>query len=272
MSAETTSDTAIASREPHHRVGPKVFGLNFAIETQEEMLRALTCEPARATGPRLLVTANLDHIVTLRRNAAFREAYADAWRVTSDGAPVFLYARIRGAAIRERVTGSDLFAAWCERVRPEEHRVFLLASNPVTAEKIRIHFLSRGFGAEAVTVEVPPFGFECDEEYSRALVERVRGARATHLVMGVGAPKSEIWAHSHRDRLGPLYVLCVGASIEFFTGDKARAPAWVGRLGLEWLHRFASEPRRLFHRYFVRSWAFLAAIADDLRAPRKAGR
>jgi N-acetylglucosaminyldiphosphoundecaprenol N-acetyl-beta-D-mannosaminyltransferase len=245
-----------------------VFGLRFAHESQEELLHALTSDLAEPSGARLLVTANVDHIVTLRRDPAFREAYSNAWRITADGTPVFLYARMRGARVPERVTGSDLFADLCKRVRPEVHRLFLVVSNTVSAEKIRAYFLSRGFGADAVTIEVPPFGFERDPAYSMALADRVRAAGATHLVIGLGAPKSEIWAHRHHDRLGSIFVLCVGAAIEFFTGDKIRAPEWAGRFGLEWLHRFLSEPRRLFHRYFVRSWSFFAAIADDLRAAR----
>ena len=244
-----------------------MFGLSFARETHREMLDALTGDLSHVNGAKLLVTANLDHIVTLRSNAAFREAYADAWRITADGTPVFLYAKMRGAPLEQRVTGSDLFADLCARLRPDDHRLFFLVGTPETGEKIRAYFLARGFRPDAVTHEVPPFGFEKDEEYSDALAQRIAASRSTHLVMGVGAPKSEIWAHQHRHWLGNLYVLCIGASVEFFTGEKARAPQWVKRFGLEWLHRFLSEPRRLFHRYFIRSWGFLAAIGDDLRAP-----
>ncbi len=245
-----------------------IFGFRFACETHDEMLEALTCDPEAIVGNRLLVTANLDHVVTLQENPAFREAYANAWRITADGMPVYLYARLRGARVPGRITGSDLFADLCGKLRAGDHRLFFLASNPKTGEAICEHFRAKGFASDAVTFEVPPFGFENDEDYSCALAERIRAAAPTHLVMGVGAPKSEIWAHQHREALGPMFVLCVGASIEFFTGDKRRAPAWVGRLGLEWLHRFLSEPRRLFHRYCVRSWSFLGAVAHDLRQSR----
>jgi len=258
-------DITLAAEPTRAPAEPVVFGFSFATETHDAMLDALTCGPQEIVGTKLLVTANLDHIVTLRGNAPFRDAYSTAWRITADGMPVYLYARLRGANVPERVTGSDLFADLCEKVRPGNHRLFLLASNAVTGEKIRQHFLARGFAHDAVTIEVPPFGFENDDSYSRALTERIRKAQPTHLVMGVGAPKSEIWANRNRDSLGNMFVLCVGASLEFFTGEKSRAPEWVGRMGLEWLHRFLSEPRRLFHRYFVRSWSFLGAVAHDIR-------
>jgi len=42
----------------------------------------------------------------------------------------------------------------------------------------------------------------------------------------------------------------LGASYEFYTGIKNRAPKWMQKIGLEWLHRFLSEPKRTFKRYF----------------------
>ena len=245
----------------------KVFGLSFATETRSELSDAMSCDPNELARMRMLVTAKVDHIVSLRANHSFQKAYNAAWRVTADGKPILLYANFRGARLPDRITGADLFNDLCEKLRPGVHRIFMLASNQGTAEKVRAFFLSRGFEPGSIVVEVPPFGFDQDDAYSRAMVERIRKVRPTHLVMGVGAPKSEIWAYRHRRSLGPMFVLCVGAALEFFAGDKPRAPAWMGRAGLEWLHRFASEPRRLFHRYFVRSWGILGAIAQDFQRP-----
>ncbi len=87
--------------------------------------------------------------------------------------------------------------------------------------------------------------------------------------MGVGAPKSEIWVHRQGAALGNPVVLDVGEALNVAAGLVARAPAWMQRLGMEWLFRFATHPRRLFHRYFVRSWRFLAlAVRDAPLAPR----
>ena len=86
------------------------------------------------------------------------------------------------------------------------------------------------------------------------------------LVLAVGAPKSEVWTFRHANQLGDVNVLCIGAAVEFVTGLKRRSPRWMRRAGLEWLWRVASEPRRLFKRYFMDSFGFMRAIAADRRS------
>ncbi len=119
---------------------------------------------------------------------------------------------------------------------------------------------------------VPKFGFEHDSAASHALALSVQKHRTTHLIMGLGAPKSEIWSDIHRDIIGDAYVLCLGASAEFFTGIRPRAPYVLRLCGLEWLWRFCMEPRRLFSRYFVDSWLFLKILARDLMLRGHRGR
>lgn len=92
----------------------------------------------------------------------------------------------------------------------------------------------------------------------------IRDHHATHLFVGLGAPKSEIWVHEHRDLLGDVYALAVGASLDFHVGLRQRAPAWMRRLGCEWLWRMLSEPRRLLPRYLLDSWYVIPAVARDL--------
>jgi N-acetylglucosaminyldiphosphoundecaprenol N-acetyl-beta-D-mannosaminyltransferase len=243
----------------------RVFGLSFSLRTQAELAEAIVGDRPQGAGTKVVATANLDHIVTLRSVPAFRRAYENAWQVTADGMPVFLYARACGIPLGERITGSDLFAALVDLWRPDDHRLFFLVSAEETGRKLCALLAERGFDPQTVRVEVPPFGFERDDVYSAELAARIARFGPTHLVMGVGAPKSEIWADDRRDILGEMFVLCVGASIEFVTGDKRRAPPYLRRMGLEWLWRFATEPRRLFKRYFVRSFMFLFAILTDLR-------
>lgn len=242
-----------------------VFGLSISPLVQEELVRELLAPPSMTDGARLVVTVNLDHVVTLRTDARFRRAYADAWRITVDGAPVYLYARAVGLPLRERVTGADLFAELVERWEPDRHRLFMLVCDDKAAVRMTQILARRGFDEQSLTIEVPPFGFERDAAYSKALTARIKAMKPTHLIMGVGAPKSEIWAHERLDLLGNPIILCVGAAVEFVTGLKTRSPIMMRRIGMEWLWRFGTEPRRLFHRYFVRSFGFVLAILADRR-------
>jgi N-acetylglucosaminyldiphosphoundecaprenol N-acetyl-beta-D-mannosaminyltransferase len=247
----------------------EIFGLTFSPGGLVEIAATIVREPIpEGAGSRLVVTANVDHIVQLRKRADFRAAYASAWLVTADGFPVYLYNRLKQSGALSRVTGSDLFANVMPRLNPSSHRVCFIASTEATANGLRVYLISRGFPENSISVCVPPLGFERDEAHCAELAQQVRQHQTTHLFIGLGAPKSEIWCHQNRYALGDCYILSVGAGLEFFLGNKKRAPTFVQRVGMEWLWRFAQEPQRLFRRYFIESWSFFRAIADDIKHPR----
>jgi N-acetylglucosaminyldiphosphoundecaprenol N-acetyl-beta-D-mannosaminyltransferase len=244
---------------------PSVFGVEFTERGLGEIADLVSDAPAPGSGLQLIATMNLDHVVTLRRDPHFRSAYRNASIVTADGFPVYLYARCRGARLAGRVCGSDLFPLIMSRMKPGQQRPLLVASNERTHVLLEQHLIDAGFRPDQFAVVVPPFGFETDTLETEALLALVERLHPTHIFMGVGAPKSEVWLHQHRNRLGDTYGFAFGASLDFFVGTARRAPKIMRNTGLEWLWRFGGEPRRLFKRYFVDSWAFFAVVADDLR-------
>jgi N-acetylglucosaminyldiphosphoundecaprenol N-acetyl-beta-D-mannosaminyltransferase len=110
----------------------------------------------------------------------------------------------------------------------------------------------------------PPLGFERDATENTIILERIAAARPDVLIVGLGAPKQELWVHAHRDEIAAPVALCVGATIDFLAGHVARAPAWMQRCGLEWLHRLSSQPRRLASRYARDAWIFPRLLLRDL--------
>lgn len=252
------------------RFSEEIFGLRFSAAGVEALADHLgRAAPPPGGSAETLFTANLDHIVKMRSNAEFRDAYGRAAFVTTDGMPVYLYARWRGVALPERVTGADLLPAVLARLDPQRHRPFFVVSDAETAERIEARLARRGFGG--VQVVVPPFGFDADRDYSSELAGRIAACGTTHLFFCVGAPKSEMWLDRHRDAIGPCYAMALGAGANFYAGTARRAPQVVRRIGAEWLWRFACEPLRLFRRYFIDSWRFLFAVADDLRGRTPGG-
>jgi len=257
------TDGAGLTRKRPSRV--RLFGLRISRQSEDELLAELLDGQAAGTGPQLLATVNLDHVVNLRKNVRFRDAYAWAWRVTIDGAPVFAYAVARGVAPPARITGADLFVKLARMWNPAHHKLYFCLSSAEAESRMRTFLTKRGFANDHLKFEIPPFGFEKDAGFSSALAGRIREFGPTHLIMAVGAPKSEVWAYEHRELLGDMRILSVGASVEFLVGLKRRAPEWMRRGGLEWLWRLASEPRRLFRRYCIDSFGFLRAIGSDLK-------
>ena len=203
----TSMATASAPRNP--LPDPEVFGvaparpLFGANPSPCPSKRSPRKSPGRRapTGCELVVTMNLDHIVRLRHDQAFRCAYQRAWAVTIDGAPVFAYARLRGSAAPGRVTGADLVEELAAAL-PTTRRIFFVVSKPETGDRLAELFRARGFPADALAHVSPPFGFEKDEAQSATLLASIRAHRATDLVFGLGAPKSEVWIDRHREEPG----------------------------------------------------------------------
>ena len=117
---------------------------------------------------------------------------------------------------------------------------------------------------ETVGVYSPPMGFERDPDESNYMLGRIALCRPDVVVVGLGAPKQELWVHQNRDQIQAKVALCVGATIDFLAGEKRRAPVWMRQAGIEWLHRMCSDPRRLVKRYAKDAWVFPQLVWQQL--------
>ncbi|MDO6386059.1 WecB/TagA/CpsF family glycosyltransferase [Uliginosibacterium sp. 31-12] len=247
-----------------------VFGLRFGMQTRSEVVQdVISCEIGLDFESRLIITPNVDHIITLHNNPEYRKACEYAWKLTVDGFPVARFLRLVGVQIPERVTGADLFPEIMHALEPEKHRPCFLVATEHTRAFLVSWLSEHGFDSTNCLVAVPPFGFEKNEHISDQLVSELGRINATHLFMGVGAPKSEVWAYRNRSRLNNVCVLCFGAGIEFFSGNLVRAPEWMQKFGFEWVWRLCSEPRRLARRYLVNSWKFFYYATKEIVRQKK---
>lgn len=242
-----------------------LFGYQFSTATMDEIVARTARLPEAGQGVRMVVTANLDHIVQLQRNTGLRDAYRNAWFRTIDGMPVWLYSKMRGAGVTERVTGADLLPCLAETWDPTHTRLYFVASSASIAKGLFEWAQSHGYPPGSVAVDIPPFGFEHDPAYSERLTQAISDHGTTHLLFGLGCPKSEIWINDHRNQLGDVYAFAIGAALAFFVGEQRRAPVLVRKFGFEWMWRVYHEPDRLAQRYFLQSWGFTVALLKDLR-------
>ncbi len=213
---------------------------------------------------RYVVTPNVDHAVMFQHRPDVRDAYDDASLVLADGAPIVWASRLLRRALPERVAGSDLVPRLFDRAdRPL--RVFLLGAAPGVADEAARHIATRWSEVEVVGTYSPPLGFENDPQQNERILAAVAAAAPDLLVVGLGAPKQELWVHRHHRELRAKVALCVGATIDFLAGHRRRSPRWMQRVGLEWLHRVLSEPRRLASRYVRDAWVFPQLIWREWR-------
>ena len=206
---------------------------------------------------RYVVTPNVDHTVMLHESPSLREVYREAGMVLADGWPVVSASRWLGRPVPERVPGSDLVPQLLASAGPDRPlSVFLLGGMPGVAERAAQNIHQRWPHARVCGTDSPPFGFEKDAAENERIVRLINQAAPDVLVLGLGAPKQELWIHRHRERLQVKTALCVGATIDFLAGEKRRAPRWAQAMRMEWLHRLLSEPKRLARRYAKDAWIF----------------
>jgi N-acetylglucosaminyldiphosphoundecaprenol N-acetyl-beta-D-mannosaminyltransferase len=214
---------------------------------------------------RMIVTPNLDHAVMLQENHRLREAYRRAELIVADGWPLVMASRILRKSLPARVTGSDLVPALFDRAtmtRPLS--VFLLGAGPGVAIQAAEKIHAKWAAVQVVGTCSPPIGFEHDEEQNAEILARIAASRPDLLVVGLGAPKQELWVHDHLDQIHARAAICAGATIDFLGEKKRRAPRWVRTIGLEWCHRMCSEPRRLVRRYARDAWMFPRLLWREL--------
>jgi N-acetylglucosaminyldiphosphoundecaprenol N-acetyl-beta-D-mannosaminyltransferase len=235
-----------------------LFGMNLSCVDMREavdFLLAWCCEH-RGAACRFVVTPNVDHAVMFQRSANLRAAYADASLVLADGLPIVLAARLFGRSVPERVAGSDLVPNLFAAVDGGPLCVFLLGAAPGVADAAATRIHRDWSGVQVVGTYSPPLGFENDPQENAEILKMISAARPDLLIIGLGAPKQELWVHQHRGQIAAKVAICAGATIDFLAARRQRSPMWMRRAGLEWLHRVAAEPRRLAGRYALDAWEF----------------
>jgi len=229
----------------------RIFGM--AIDTlsmDQAVSTILGWTNEKDTACRYVVTPNVDHVLKFQNNKRFRWAYAKAALALADGKPLVWASRMLGAPIPETVPGSDLLPALLRAAQGKGGlSLYLLGSLPGVAECAAAHIRATCPAIRVVGTYSPPFGFEMQDRENRKILESIAENAPDLLVVGFGAPKQEIWVAEHAKYIRARVVLCAGASIDFLAGAKVRAPVWMRKLGLEWLQRMMTNPRRLFLRY-----------------------
>ncbi len=214
---------------------------------------------AKAGGPFSVFTLNLDHLVKLRRNAAFRAAYANASIVTADGAPVAWLAKFQNKNI-ERTTGADLLAPLAEAAAEAHLAVFLFGSSAGVMARAGRDLGERTEGRLDIAGTLAPSeAFDPEGSEADLAIEKIRLSGAKLCFIALGAPKQEIFADRARTKGLDCGMICIGASLDFIAGTQIRAPQIMRNNGFEWVWRLATNPRRLVRRY-----AECAALFFDL--------
>lgn len=236
-----------------------MLGVVFDNVTFAEALTRLDAMVASGR-PHYVATANVDFLVCARRDPELRRILLDAHLVLCDGTPLVWASRWLGNPLPERVAGSDLVPQLLAMAARKNYRLFFLGASPEASLQAIANARERWPTLNVVGRFSPPFRPLAEMDHPE-ICRRIRAARPDIVLVAFGCPKAEKWMAAHYRSLGVPVLIGVGGTLDFLAGRLRRAPAWMQRVGLEWMFRLAQEPRRLAGRYASDFWHFGWALA-----------
>jgi len=177
-----------------------------------------------------------------------------------DGQPVrWVMNWLYGTKLRDRVYGPGLTQKICERAAREGTPIYLYGSTQAVLTSL-VESLAMQFPGINIVGSEPSVFRELNPDEKTAIQQRIKSTGAAIVLLGLGCPRQEIFAYEFRETLSAP-VLAIGAAFPLLAGMLPQAPAWMQRLGLEWLFRLLVEPRRLWRRYLYLNPAYLVLAA-----------
>lgn len=175
--------------------------------------------------------------------------------IVTDGMPIVWMQKLQGKRTASRVRANDLMIMLLEFAAKNNLSVGFYGGRQEVLDAIRAKAEKELPNLQISYAFSPPFCALTDEEDKKITAE-INAAKPDILFMGLGCPKQENWMAAHKEKLKSV-MLGVGASFDFYAGNVKESPAWLGKLGLEWLYRLTQEPKRLWRRYLILNPRFM---------------
>ena len=210
-------------------------------------------------GSHQIATVNPEFVMAARRDHDFRAVLEGASLCLPDGVGITLAASYQGQRLRDRVAGIDLVERLATRASREGWRLFLLGAGPGVAERTAEMLTSRNPGLEVCgTYAGSPAPVEED-----GIIQRVRDSHADVLLVAYGAPAQDLWLARNLGKTGAAVGIGIGGAFDYLTGVAHRAPHWVRRIGMEWLHRLLRQPWRWRRQLVLPHFALLVLLRRE---------
>ena len=187
-----------------------------------------------------ICTVNPEFIVDAQRDPDFASVLLQADLRVADGIGILWAARLLGTHLPERVTGSDGIYHICQRAASAKWRVFFLGAAPGVAQQTADNLQKRYPGLQVAGT----FAGSPDETDWPEILSRLHKAQPDLVFVAFGHPRQDFWISRHRHELPLSVAIGIGGAFDFVAGIAVRAPQWMQRLGLEWLHRLVRQPWR----------------------------
>lgn len=171
--------------------------------------------------------------------------------VYAGGQGVVWASRFLGAPLPERVNILDFFDSLAKELEKRQITIYLLGNKLDTVKRAEDALKSKG-----LRIIGSRHGFFNKNEEA-GIIKEINALQPNILIIGMGVPKQEKWIQAHIHELNINLCWAVGAAFDWLSGQRKRAPAWMTRCGLEWLHRLYQQPKELWKRYLIGNIIFL---------------
>lgn len=228
-----------------------IAGTGISNVTLEETVALFAAWIRTGQKKRVCVTP-VNCVVWASEDAALRDIYNTADLTLCDGVPLIWASKWVGRRkLRGRVTGLDLLPLFTRHCYQQSFSMFFMGSSPETLGKLCEQLRSQYPGIRIAGAYSPPYAKKFSDAENEKIISLINTVRPDIVWVSLTAPKQDVWIHECFDRLHTHIAIGIGGALDVMAGKVSRAPGWMQRSGLEWLHRFLKEPKRLFRRYFI---------------------
>ena len=201
-------------------------------------------------------------------SAEFRSIVNQADLIIPDGRPISWAQKLLGFSEAQQVRGQDIMNELCGISGAKQLNVGLYGGSSddllcLVVDKLKISYPDIRINYSYS----PPFRALTHEE-DEAIFQSINASGVNILFVGIGCPKQERWMAEHKSKVNCV-MLGVGAAYDFIAESKKHAPKWMQKLGLEWLFRLVSEPKRLWRRYLKQNPRFIYYFLQQWLLKRK---
>ena len=208
---------------------------------------------------------NLHSLYIYHHEYKMREFYKRSKFIHIDGMPLIFLGRLLGYPLqrRHRLTYVDWIRPLMREAARQRLRVFFVGSKPGVAAQAE----------KVLKAEIPElqlqtihgyFDLTPESKENQEVLESIEAYKPNILVVGMGMPRQEYWILDNLGKLNANIILTAGACMDYVARIVPTPPRWMGQLGLEWLHRLLSEPKRLWRRYLLEPWFVLKLLLREL--------
>lgn len=187
--------------------------------------------------------------------------------VTADGIPIVWGCRLLGQPLNERVTGADLLMPLLSKAEEQQLSVYFLGGekkilkNAISIIKKEFKELSiSGYDAPMVVLSKTTDPTQNDLR----IIKKINAKKPDILILSLGNPKQELWFNRNCHQINVGVAIGLGGTLNFLTKTIKRAPIWIQKSGLEWVHRLSQDPKRLWKRYLRNFFHFPQLIIPSL--------